>query len=365
MVKDPHSPPQKNNNALNFTLEQLEKIISGTDDVIFILDAADNSLVALNTSATQFLAKEKSPPDSKNFLSDFPAITNQLTQEPTSIKQILSSFIGTKRKKVYIVQRIQDGVTYELAMDKVDIGSKSNLIFMKLRDISHRITSKEEAIRFVHTIGHELKQPLSLIKAYTYYIKRNLTSEQTKLVQYPEKIDQQVDILTSMLNDIVDTTKLSNQKIQLNKEPVELVQWFNNLLTDIRAAYPARHFVFNAPPVLAFEADPIRLRQAIMNLCMNAVKYSAEDSTTTINLEKNEDTVTITITDQGTGIPASHVHKIFEPYFRSPQSKKSNPKGLGLGLSLVREIVKVHGGKISVTSEVDTGSCFTIHFPTK
>lgn len=365
MVKDTQSSAHKRNNKLNFTLEQLEKIISGTDDVIFILNATDNAVVALNTSATQFLGKENASPDLKNFSTYFPAIINQLTQEPTTIKQILFSFKETKRKKVYIVQRIQDGHTYELAMDTVEIGPVSHLIFMKLRDISHRITSKEEAIRFVHTIGHELKQPLSLIKAYTYYIKRNLTPEQTKLVQYPEKIDQQVDILTSMLNDIVDTTKLSNQKIQLNKESVELVQWLNQLLTDIRAAYPARHFVFNAPPVLEFEADPIRLRQAIMNLCMNAVKYSAEDSTTTINLEKINDMITITISDQGTGIPVAHGHKIFEPYFRSPQSKKTNPKGLGLGLSLVREIVKVHGGKISVTSEINKGSCFTIHFPTK
>jgi hypothetical protein len=113
-----------------------------------------------------------------------------------------------------------------------------------------------------------------------------------------------------MLNDIVDTTKLSNQKIQLNKEPVELVQWFNNLLTDIRAAYPARHFVFNAPPVLAFEADPIRLRQAIMNLCMNAVNTRPKIHPT---LFKKMLLQVFNI-----------FHKIFEPYFRSPSIKNQS-----------------------------------------
>ena len=227
-------------------------------------------------------------------------------------------------------------------------------------------SQKKRTLRFIHSIGHELKQPLSLIKAYTYYLGKYLPHGNDQAHQYPEKINRQVDLLTTMLNDIVETSRLSTLEMKLSKQKVELVKFVRNLIADIKSAYPNRNIKLetNQSPVYVM-GDRMRLRQAVMNLMINAVNYSEETEPILVTIKPNTKTILLSVIDQGIGIPPAQQKHIFEPYYRTTGSKKRGVKGLGLGLAIVKEILRLHHAKISVTSKVNKGSTFTITFLTK
>lgn len=354
----------KQSSQILHSFNELDKILSGTDEPIFILNAKDYSVAALNSSAKKFLAQHKSSLFSDNFVDTFPTVTNRLTKSNTTFKELLWHHIKSKRKRVFFIQPQQSKKTFEISFNAIKLSNQEHFIFIKMRDVTYQTSNKAESIRFIRTIGHELKQPLSLIKAYTYYIKTKLLlKNSTAAAEYPEKIDQQVDILTAMLNDIVDSTKLSTQRIELDKQKIELVSWTNIVLADLQSRYPTRKFVFESSSPINYSGDSIRLRQAIYNLCINAIKYSPSESIVTISLNKTKKNIIITISDLGIGIPKHELGKIFQPYFRSIRSKATGAKGLGLGLTLVKEIIVAHGGKIKVSSEINSGSSFIITLP--
>ncbi len=225
-------------------------------------------------------------------------------------------------------------------------------------------SQKKRTLRFIHSIGHELKQPLSLIKAYTYYLSKYLPPGNDQAHQYPDKINRQVDLLTTMLNDIVETSRLSTLEMKLSKQKIELGKFIQNQIADLKSAYPNRSIQLetNHSPTCIL-GDRMRLRQAIMNLLVNAINYSEESEPIFVTIKPNTKTILLSITDRGIGIPPSQIKHIFEPYYRTTGSKKRGVKGLGLGLAIVKEILRLHHAKISVQSKVNKGSTFTIHFP--
>ncbi len=225
------------------------------------------------------------------------------------------------------------------------------------------LSQKKRTLRFIHTIGHELKQPLSLIKAYTYYLRKYLPKDE-QAQQYPIKISRQVDLLTTMLNDIVETSKLSIKEMKLSKQKIELGKFVKNQIADLRSAYPTRNIqlVIKHHPNYIL-GDKMRLRQVIMNLLTNALSYSKAEDSILISIKPSRKTIQLSITDHGVGIHQSQLKHIFEPYYRTDESKKRGIKGLGLGLAIVKEILRLHQAKISVQSQLKRGTTFTIRFP--
>jgi two-component system, OmpR family, phosphate regulon sensor histidine kinase PhoR len=142
---------------------------------------------------------------------------------------------------------------------------------------------------------------------------------------------------------VVETADLVRSA--MGKEPVELL-----------VEVPDR------PAVVA--ADPDAVRQALLNLLDNAVKYSAPPKRVVLRLTAGpEGTVDLNVEDNGIGIPAEDVERIFEAFFRSPEAVRHDPKGVGLGLKIVRHVMGAHGGTVEVRSEPGRGSAFTLRFP--
>jgi two-component system phosphate regulon sensor histidine kinase PhoR len=111
------------------------------------------------------------------------------------------------------------------------------------------------------------------------------------------------------------------------------------------------------------EADPDSVCQALLNLVDNAIKYSAGRRRVAVRLAENDGQVEVSVSDQGIGIPAEDREKIFEAFFRSPAAVRHDPKGVGLGLKIVKHIVDAHGGTIDLRSEPGQGTTFTLKFP--
>lgn len=344
----------------SLTVTQLQTLLSGINEALMVIQADTLSLVTLNDAATQLLGMPATLRYSSKWLSYLPPFTDGETHDEIALAPILSSVTSPKVLELHVTHSRK---MYELSAQKVALNGHG-FIVCKFREITHRLRRREQTLRFIHSIGHELKQPLGLIRAYTYYIKKNLFDIQDQIQQYPEKINQQVDIITSMLNNIVDTTKLSTALINLNLESIDLNLLLTDVITDLTTAYPDRTFRQSFPKsAVVISGDVIRIREAILNVMLNAIKYSDNTQPIKISLTKKDFAAVIKVKDYGIGIPAEQLEHIFEPYFRTDHSKVTGVKGLGLGLALVREIIKLHSGSITVESKLNKGSTFSITLP--
>jgi signal transduction histidine kinase len=229
-------------------------------------------------------------------------------------------------------------------------------------DITETLRDKLHRTRFVRAIGHELKHPLSSLKAYIYMIRKRLADVPPKTAEYLQQADEQIDILTAMLNDLTDVSKISLQEFEVKKEPQQLQALVHNIVTDFQVAYPDRKVTMKlGKTATKVQLDPIRFRQVLNNVLSNAVRYSDPNAPVLISVKGLVHEAVVSVQDQGEGINTEDIERIFDPYFRT--KKGYQHKGLGLGLYIAREIMRRHDGDIVVKSKKGRGTTVSLHFP--
>jgi PAS domain S-box-containing protein len=220
---------------------------------------------------------------------------------------------------------------------------------------------------FLATLAHELRNPLSLI--------RNVVS----LLQSPEAsqvetewgrniIERQVNYLTRLTDDLFDISKITRDQLELRKQEVQLAEVINAAVEASRPSIQQRGHEFSltlpAEPLYLF-ADNIRLTQAIMNLLNNAAKYTPNGGRIALSVLRENGEVIISVTDTGIGIAAEDLQRVFDLFFQVDRSFARAEGGLGLGLTLVKRLIALHGGTVEVRSPGrDQGSEFIVRLPT-
>jgi signal transduction histidine kinase len=227
-------------------------------------------------------------------------------------------------------------------------------------------TNEEEWLRFIDTLSHELKTPLTSIIAAAGLLAEELeaTSDESnqKLIQ---TIIHNANTLETRLAELMDTVKTGSGKLQLQLEPVDVksllqgIGWqFSPLLQG-----KAQNLNMELPDSLPIiQADGQRLEQVILNLMTNATKFTPEGGNITLRARKQDSSLVVEVQDNGIGIPEDEQARIFKPYSRLSADRQRH-QGLGLGLSLVKQVVELHGGKIWVESEAGKGSTFAFSLP--
>jgi len=233
------------------------------------------------------------------------------------------------------------------------------------QDVSQLKALERERANLVSMFAHDMKNPLVGIQGFALrLLKRGGQTEPDKQKQYLEIIRRQAEQLEKIINDFLDFArletgrlKLSFSAVDLDKEFIELVEAFSP-----RFAQKGMSLVLeNSEKLPVIEADPVHLRRAFGNLLDNALKYSDQGGTVTIEAQDNDGTVTLRFRDQGAGIPPEDLPYIFDMFYRSgSQGKKA---GHGLGLAGVEAIVRGHGGRVMVASELGKGSVFSLELP--
>lgn len=221
--------------------------------------------------------------------------------------------------------------------------------------------SKTEKLQrdLMANVGHDLKTPLTMIKAYAELIRDINYDKKEKREDNLNTIIEETDRLTLLVNDILDlsalqakATPLKIEKIDLNDLIYQIIDKFN-ILT-VKEQY---NFVFNHPDKVIVEADYKRIYQVIYNLVNNAINYTGEDKTVTINIKEQKDTYLIEIIDTGKGIKKEELAHIWDRYYHSDKKHKRNSYGTGLGLSIVKQILQSHGSNYGVKTS-QKGSTF-------
>lgn len=214
---------------------------------------------------------------------------------------------------------------------------------------------------FISHASHELKTPITTIKGYTEILLK-LLKDQPKPFTYLTRMNEQVDRLTSLINEILDVSRIRSGRLTLTKELVDL----DKLLKDVTiwAQEQTKHpLVYHGGQTFVVSGDRHRLAQIFSILLSNAIMFSPDSHPIEVTLGRKGKHVYAAVTDHGIGIEKVHYEKIFEPFFQTDEAKKHSQTGWGLGLYIAREIARRHEGDIEVASQKNKGSTFTLVLP--
>jgi len=219
----------------------------------------------------------------------------------------------------------------------------------------------------IANISHDLKTPLTMIRAYAELIRDINYNKKEKRNNNLNIIIEEVDSLTILVNDILDLSKLQASIETLNIEKINLIQLVKTIIKrfDIFTKKDQYHIIFyhNKIEKALINADKIKLEQAIYNLLINAINYTGNDKKVTILLDEKDNYYHLEIADTGKGMSKNEIDQIWNKYYTNKKNHKRNIYGTGLGLSIVKNILTLHKFPYGVISKKEKGTIFYINMP--
>lgn len=230
-------------------------------------------------------------------------------------------------------------------------------------DIEDQKKEMEKRDEFIGIASHELKTPLTSLKGYLQLITATRKEDITpKTAQYLQKADKALRKLQTLINDLLDVSKIQAGKLEYSVEEMNVAELVRTCVENAQHIYPDNVFEIQDGNEYIVNGNAERLEQVLMNLISNAVKYSHEDKKVIVKTEKRGDCVRVSVTDLGIGLSDDQKEKIFERFYRV-EDRKYLTSGLGMGLYISAEIIHNHRGEIGVESELGKGSTFYFELP--
>lgn len=244
--------------------------------------------------------------------------------------------------------------------------NNTEAILLAFEDITDRKQLEKQKDDFIDIVSHELKTPLTGIKAFSQLLERYLEQNKDKRgTFYLSKMTNQIDRLTQLMASFVNVYKIQNGKLALHKKNFLIEELISSTVSDFQYTTKSDIVLHDAKTKAFVHADREKIAQVLINLISNAIKYSPNADKVVVTTTQDPQKVTISVQDFGLGIPKEEQRKIFERFFRVKGKREKNISGLGLGLYISYEIVKQHKGKIWVESIEGKGSTFYFTLPKK
>jgi signal transduction histidine kinase len=225
--------------------------------------------------------------------------------------------------------------------------------------------ANETKDRFLSIASHELKTPVTTIRGQAQLMIRRLAKqhdpEMEEIGTTLNKINDQTKRLTTLIDELLDVSSIRAGKVELHKRKCDLKDVCREVVEDQRLL-SGRRITLDVPSEpMKMQVDCERLAQVFVNLVGNAVKYSPEESPVEVSIGKQDRVAFVQVRDHGKGIPRDQQERIFETFYRAPDT--SSKRGLGLGLAIAKDIVERHEGRIWCESEPGQGSTFFVELP--
>ena len=236
------------------------------------------------------------------------------------------------------------------------------LVFHDLTRLKQLERTREE---FVANVSHELRTPLSLIKGYVETLLDGARSNPEVAERFLKIIERNTQRLDLLIQDLLTISALESERIKLNLQPVELCPLVEKIFSDLKPPAENKNVeLVSQLPELTASADLNRLEQVLANLVDNAIKYGRAQGKVVVGGKKLDDgKLEIFVQDDGPGIPAEALDRVFERFYRVDKARSRDQGGTGLGLSIVKHIVQAHGGEVWVKSELGKGATFFFTLP--
>jgi len=259
-------------------------------------------------------------------------------------------------------ERLVAGIAAQaaVAIDNARLYEESRRLVERLSESDRR---KDE---FLATLSHELRNPLAPLRNSVQFLRMQEPADQA-VAPIHQMMDRQVDHLVRLVDDLLEVSRISRGTFELRRERVELATVVRNAVdTSNPLIHAAGHQLTVSMPrePLWLDGDPVRLAQILANLLNNAATYTERGGRISVRAWHDDGHALIAVRDNGTGIAADALPRMFQMFHRGAASSRRNPSGLGIGLSLARGLAEMHGGTITVKSEgPGRGSEFTVRLP--
>ncbi|MCX8525588.1 ATP-binding protein [Chryseobacterium formosus] len=234
-----------------------------------------------------------------------------------------------------------------------------------LRDITEQKKEEQRKDDFMGMVSHELKTPLTSLKAYLQLLQRNeINAENSRQQNMLEKSVKQVDYMNNMINGFLNVSRLDSGQLHMDKVNFDFNTLFSEIEQELLSTNHTRTFIFKSPGSISIFADRDKISQVLHNLIGNAVKYSAVNTSIIVEyLNIDDHSIRVNVHDDGIGISVEDQHRIFERYYRVKDSNSRTISGFGIGLYLCKEIIELHNGTIQVESSQNKGTTFSFLLP--
>ena len=243
---------------------------------------------------------------------------------------------------------------------------RSDVILLRIEDITQKKLVERQKDDFVGYVTHELKTPMTSLSAFIQLLQSYHSQTGDKKSQFLlAKAAGQLERLTKLLNSFTQVYQTQTGKLQLHKEKLDLYELVRETVEMFQYTTTTHNISIEGNITKPILADKERVRQVLINLLINAIKYSPNADAIVVRLREEENYLVVNIQDFGPGIPQEAQERIFERFFRVRGPQEHNIKGLGLGLYIAFEIVKTHQGELWVESVEGKGSTFSFSLPIK
>ena len=258
----------------------------------------------------------------------------------------------------------------EFSVIQRESGFISGLVCV-LSDITEQEKVEQERRSFVSNVSHELRTPLTSVKSYTESLIDGAWEDEEIAPEFLKVISTETDRMIRMITDLLNLSRMDQGKQDLNREFVSINELVAHIIDRFEMVLKSEQYRNKKYKIerdftqrtLWVEIDQDKFIQVIDNIMNNAIKYSPDGGKITCKLMETHNSVVISITDEGLGIPRKDIGHVFDRFYRVDKARARSMGGTGLGLAISKEVVQLHGGKIWVTSVENKGSTFFISLP--
>ncbi len=363
------------NNAKQYgTLEEerrrLESLVSLSPVGVLIIEAGTRRIITANREAERILGaryRQGEVIEDHDLFSTQARDAADLGEEPPIYRALVR---GEMVRAIEIMQETTYGHTILTVVSAAPIYGEHDEIVAAvsiIQDISALEEVEKMKSEFLGVISHELRTPLTVIKGSAATILGSgYPYDERETEEFFRIIDEQADRMRDLINNLLDVTRIDAGSLSVSPEPLDIMDSLEEAhAVFVESGYHQEIEISAPPEPVVVHADRRRVVQALNNLLSNAGKYSAETAGIIITVERDEESATVHVSDQGRGISPASLPHIFKKYYQVRGEQNGNSLGSGLGLAICKGIVEAHGGRIwAVSAGEGQGSTFSFTLPT-
>jgi two-component system phosphate regulon sensor histidine kinase PhoR len=369
-----------------FALGKLfEATINGMREGLLVVNK-DMRIVASNAAAHRLFSPARGKLDSQRL--------TELTRNPAIYDAFLDALKGIERSGVRVETHGPEQLIFDLRVVPlgaangrgVDAASPAEGALGVFIDVTRIERLEHVRQEFLSNVSHELRTPLTAILAFIETLEAGASDDPEATHRFLSIIRRNAARMQNLIDDILELSAIEAGNVQVKAEQVELAPLVSDVVSSLANKAAEHGIVVNnaVPPVATVFADARRLEQMLTNLLENAIKFNRAQGSVTISFESSgrggsprvsgafatheaqSETPArdrIIVADTGEGIPAQHLERLFERFYRVDRARSRDMGGTGLGLAIVKHLARAHGGEVTVRSELGKGSVFTIELP--
>ncbi len=334
---------------------KLSAVLETMADGVVVIDS-DGQVVLMNNAAEALLgARQPHTTQPRRFMD--------MVQD-YELQRLVSTCLKTRQRQHGEVELLrQRRFLSAIATPLADNGSTG--VLLTLHDLTRMRQVETTRKEFVSNVSHELRSPLASMKAVVETLENGALEDPATARDFVQRVHRDIDRMTAMVTELLELSRLESGQVQLQPQPLELWPLVEEVLAQFQTASQAKDISLQAtlpeglPQVMAEEE---KLRQVLVNLLDNAIKFTPGPGSITISATKKGRLVEVSVRDTGIGIPPEHLPHIFERFYKVDRARRDG--GAGLGLAIVKHIVQAHGGEVRVESQEGAGSTFYFTVPT-